>query len=224
LIEAVIFDFDGLILDTETAEWESWCEVYAEYGFTLPFSIWADRIGTSANRFDPITHLEQLLRRKLFRTQIQDFRRKRLAELLDDRPPLPGVENYLQQAEELELIVGLASASPSQWVRGHLSRLGLEQYFDCIRCADHVQRVKPDPEVYQLLIARWNISSHCAIALEDSPHGVQAAKQAGLFSVAVPNFITAGLSFDHSDLILQSLSDIPLTDLLTKAADAAHNA
>lgn len=220
--KAIVFDFDGLILDTEMAEWEAWHEIYTEYGCTLPFSLWVGRVGTSSERFNPLIHLEQVLGESLPHTQIQQRRRERLAALLIDKRPFPGVVDYLEQAHALSLHVGLASASPQRWVRGHLSRLGLESYFDQIYCAEQVQYVKPHPEAYQRLTTDWQIEPAYAIALDDSPHGIWAVKRAGLISVAVPNSLTVDLNFEHSDLILHSLSQMPLIALLNEVDLIRH--
>ena len=99
---------------------------------------------------------------------------------------------------------------------GHLARLGLLGYFDCIRCADDVKHTKPDPELYQAVLDAFGLQGSQAIALEDSPNGVTAAQRAGIFCVAVPNPVTSQLSLEHADLRLTSLEEISLEQLLAK--------
>ena len=118
------------------------------------------------------------------------------------------------EAKKLGLKVGLASSSPCDWVTGHLSRLGLIQYFDCIYARDDVRRTKPDPELYLTVIDEFQIGSHEAVVFEDSPNGILAAKRAGLFCVAVPNPLTRQLRLDHADFRLNSLAEMPLSELL----------
>lgn len=134
----------------------------------------------------------------------------------EEQPVLPGVEQYLQDAGRLGLKIGLASSSSRKWVMGHLQRLGLDSYFDNIRTSDDVQLVKPHPELYLSVLNGLGLQASEAIALEDSPIGVQAAKHAGLYCVAVPNPLTSLLSLNQADLQLGSLAEMPLEVLLDK--------
>lgn len=216
MIRALIFDFDGLILDTEGPEFRAWQEVYRAYGVSLPLSTWAACIGGSPDLFDPHGHLETQLGRSLDREAILAKQHRRFTELLDGQSPLPGVEEYVAAAKRLGLKLGSASSSSRDWVTGHLSRLGLLRHFDCIRCSDDVRRVKPDPELYYSVLEALDLPAGRAIALEDSPNGILAAKRAGVFCVAVPNPVTGQLSLDHADLRLASLADMPLETLLSE--------
>jgi HAD superfamily hydrolase (TIGR01509 family) len=214
MIRAVVFDFDGLILDTEVPEFQVWQEIYQAHGCELPLAVWSAAIGTSLDVFDAHTHLEALLGRPLDRESIREIRRQRCAELLSTQPILPGVQNYLADAKQLGLRLGVASSSSRDWVVGHLTRLDLIPYFDCIKCSEDVPRVKPDPALYRAVIDALGLRPDQAIALEDSPNGVAAAKRAGLFCVAVPNPLTRQLPLAHADLLVSSLADLPLRQLL----------
>ena len=144
-------------------------------------------------------------------------RKAREAALLSAQSIRPGVVETLQTARRIGLKIGLASSSPCRWVTGNLERLGLIDYFECIRCQDDVQLTKPDPELYLAAAACLEVPPVEAIAIEDSPNGVTAAKRAGMFCVAVPNDLTSGLRLDHADLRLDSLADLPLEELIAKA-------
>ncbi|MFQ5853607.1 MAG: HAD family hydrolase [Candidatus Binatia bacterium] len=219
MIHALIFDFDGLILDTELPEFQAWQEVYRKYGGDLPLSTWAVCIGTSADVFDPYDELEAQLGRPVDRDTIRSKFRQRHAELVAAQSVLPGVTDYIADAKRLGLKLGLASSSTRAWVTGYLSRLGLSAGFDCIRCADDVERVKPDPELYHAVLSGLDLRADQAIALEDSPNGILAAKRAGIFCVAVPNALTRQLSLDQADLQLTSLAERPLEKLLLEVMD-----
>jgi beta-phosphoglucomutase-like phosphatase (HAD superfamily) len=108
----------------------------------------------------------------------------------------------------------MASTSNWEWVSGHLSQRGLLEYFECIRTRDHVSKLKPDPEPYLSVLAAMNLEASQAFVLEDSSPGITSAKRAGLYCVAVPNRLTRLLSVDHADLVLDSLADLPLEELL----------
>jgi HAD superfamily hydrolase (TIGR01509 family) len=214
MIRAVVFDFDGLILDTEVPEFQTWQEIYQTYGCELALEVWAIGLGTSADAFDPYTHLEGQAGCRLDREAIQQRRRQRYLELLGATSALPGVREYIAEAKRLGLLLGVASSSSRKWVVGHLTELGLSSYFDCIKCRDDVPCVKPDPALYQAVVESFALQPHQAIALEDSPNGITAAKRAGLFCVAVPNPLTRQLSLAHADLLVSSLADFPLQQLL----------
>jgi HAD superfamily hydrolase (TIGR01509 family) len=214
MIQAVIFDFDGLILDTEFPEFQTWQEIYQAHGCQLALEVWATGLGTSAEAFDPYAHLAGQAGCPIDREAIQQQRCQRYVELLGAKAALPGVRDYILEAKRLGLRLGVASSSSREWVVGHLTELGLSSYFDCIKCRDDVVRVKPDPALYQAVVESFALQPSQAIALEDSPNGIAAAKRAGLFCVAVPNPLTRQLSLAHADLMVSSLADLPLQRLL----------
>jgi HAD superfamily hydrolase (TIGR01509 family) len=133
---------------------------------------------------------------------------------------LPGVVRHLEEARAMALKLGVASSSTSDWVRGHLARLGILESFDCIRCRDDVTNAKPEPDLYISVLECLGVRASEAIAIEDSPNGVLAAKRAGLRCVAIPNSITAGLDLGQADLILGSLAELTLAELLSKLSAA----
>ncbi len=215
-MEALIFDFDGLILDTEVSELQAWREIYAEYNANLPLEQWALCVGSGADSFDVFAYLEAQIGHAVAREEIVDRRRRRRMELLAAEVLLPGIEEYLHTAKRLALKIGLASSSSHAWVHGHLSRLGIKAYFDYIKCGDEVTHKKPDPELYLSVLAGLGARAEHTIALEDSPNGVLAAQRAGIFCVAIPNPVTSQLALDHADLRLNSLALMPLEDLIAK--------
>ncbi len=216
MIKALVFDFDGLIVDTEMSSYQTWQEIYAEHDCQLPFSTWAICIGGSPQLFDPCEYLEQQIGRPILREEIRLRRRQRHIRMVETQPVLPGVEDYLLSAKRLGLKIGVASSSRHEWVDTHLTRLGLIDYFDSIKCFDDVKRTKPDPELYLAVLDALGVHGQQAIALEDSPNGVIAAQQAGIFCVAVPNPVTSQLSLLHADLCLSSLTEVSLEQLLAK--------
>jgi HAD superfamily hydrolase (TIGR01509 family) len=215
-IRGLIFDFDGLILETEEPDYQAWQEVYSAFGCTLPLAKWATHIGTAAAIFNPYDELEAQLGRPVDRAAIRAQRRRRFADLVAARAVLPGVLEYLTDAERLGLRLGVASSSSREWVVGHLGRLGLTDRFAAIACADEVSHTKPDPALYLVALTALDLRADEAIALEDSPNGIAAAKRAGLYCVAVPNALTRHLPLEAADLRLASLADLPLSLLVEK--------
>lgn len=215
----MVFDFDGLILDTEEPVYQSWVEVYEAHGEELPFERWVEIVGSTTIGFHPQHHLEARLGRALPK-EVLERRVGRRTELILARQLLPGVVERIGEAKALGLKLGVASSSASDWVSGHLSRLGILDKFHCLRCRDDVANVKPEPDLYVAVLACLGVPASEAIAIEDSPNGVTAAKRAGMRCVAIPNSITAGLDLSHADLLLGSLADITLPELLSELAGA----
>jgi HAD superfamily hydrolase (TIGR01509 family) len=219
MIRAIVFDFDGLILDTEEPVYRSWLEVYQAHGEELPFERWVQIVGSTTTGFHPQHHLEERLGRALPK-EVLDRRIGRRTELVLAQKLLPGVVSHIDQAKGMGLKVGVASSSTAEWVRGHLARLGILEQFDCLRCRDDVAHAKPEPDLYVAVLDCLGVAASEAFAIEDSPNGVMAAKRAGLRCVAIPNSITAKLDLSGADVLLGSLAEITLADLLKKI-DAA---
>ena len=220
MIHALIFDFDGTILETEGPILQSWQELYQSYGCQLTLEQWAVNIGTADETFDPLDELEKRLGRELDRQSLAPARRQREMDIIVHQPVLPGVQDYLRDARQLGLKVGLASSSSCAWVTGHLARLGLIDYFDVINASDDVPRTKPDPILYLTTLEGLGVRGEQAVAFEDSPNGVLAAKRAGMHCVAIPNTITRCLPIQGADLRLDSLADMPLEELFRRIEPA----
>jgi HAD superfamily hydrolase (TIGR01509 family) len=216
MIRAVVFDFDGLILETEEPIFLSWQELFASYGFPLPFEVWSTTIGSAEAEFQPDRELERLVGHVLDWDQIEPQRQQRELALINQKPLLPGVEQALLDARRLGLRLGLASSSSCKWIDSHLRERGLRACFDVVRAADDVRLTKPDPELYLAVLSELGVQGSEAVALEDSPNGIRAAKAAGMYCVAVPNTLTRQLVLDEADLRLESLADMPLELLLEK--------
>lgn len=214
MIKAVIFDFDGLIMDTETPEYRVSQEMVREHGAELPLDVWGECIGTHADHFDLVGYVEDQIGKTVDREAFHKERRERILAMLEKGQPLPGVEKYLQAAKALGLKIGLASSSHYDWVGGHLQRLGLLDDFDCVRTADNVERVKPDPALYLAAAECLGIRPEEAVAFEDSANGALAAKRAGMYCVAVPNEVTASLEFGDIDHRMASLAEMELAALI----------
>ena len=216
MIKALIFDFDGLILETEWPAYQAWKELFESYACQLTFEKWQTTIGTMPPPFDPFDLLEEQTGHSVEREELASKRLDRELEIIATQPILPGVQEYIIAAKRLGLKLGLASSSDCDWVTGHLETRNLISYFDCIRARDDVTITKPDPALYLSAITCLNVSANQAIALEDSALGVTAAKRAGMYCVAVPTNMTRSMSFDHADLVLNSLTDLPLEEMILK--------
>jgi len=216
-IRGLLFDFDGLLIDTETPSRLAYEELYQEHGHELPVEQWATLVGTIGAQFDPDAHLEKLVGRRLDRDQIAKRLRAREHELCDLEDLRPGVEGYFAEADRLGLRTAVVSSSDTQWISRHLGRLGRLEGLDAVVAANgDTRRAKPRPDLYVEALDRLGLTADEAIAFEDSANGVRAAKAAGLFCVAVPNPITATMAFEDADIVVGSLEELPLSDLLER--------
>lgn len=209
-LDALIFDFDGLILDTETPEFDILQKIYAEHAAELTLERWAQIIGGSS--FDPGADLEQLLGSSIDRDAVLARWRTETDRVIAAQAPLPGVIDLLDDAQLRGLKLAVASSSPHEWVDGHLKRLGLFERFDHIVCADDVTHAKPSPELFLLAQTRLNVRADRVVIFEDSPNGVKAANAAGIPVVAIPNPVTAKMDFRGEHVRLSSLSEFHILD------------
>lgn len=216
-IRGLLFDFDGLLIDTETPSRLAYEELYRELGHELPLDKWATLVGTIGAEFNPDAHLEQLVGRPLDREQIAQRLRAREHELCDLEDLRPGIEDYLAEAERRSLKTAIVSSSTREWIARHLQRLDRANSWDAIVAADgDVERAKPQPSLYLEALDALGLQPAEGIAFEDSLNGIRAAKAAGLFCVAVPNPITETFALEEADLLLGSLEDVPLDELLER--------
>jgi len=213
-VQGLVFDFDGLILETEIPVMESWRRVYEEHGVELPMETWLETIGTADHEFDPFAHLQELVGRPLEREPMHTNRVAHRDAILHAQEILPGVRDYIEQAHRLGLKLAIASSSRRRWVMGHLERLGIHEFWDTVSTADDVERTKPDPALYLAAVEALGIAPCQAIAFEDSRNGVLAAKAAGLWCVAVPANLTANMDLSAADIVLSSLAEMSLGDVL----------
>jgi len=213
VIRALVFDFDGLILETETPALESWAEIYREHGHEIPMDLWHNFIGSDTG-FDPAGHLAALVGEGFDRAAAKARRDARKSELIAALDVMVGVREYVADAKRLGLRLAVASSSSRAWVLGHLERLGLNAGWDAVRTRDDVARTKPAPDLYQSAVEALSVVPSEAVAFEDSANGITAAKDAGLLCVAVPNALTAAMDLSRADLRLGSLAETPLERLL----------
>lgn len=215
MIKALLFDFDGLLMDTESPEVQIWQEIYAEQGAQFPMDIWLrDVVGATLSNFDVAAHLAAVTGRTLdlpaIHERVQTSRLERQSRL----SALPGVTRVLTLARTLGLRMAIVSSSPHSWVDGYLRQLQITGFFEFVICREDAPRLKPAPDLYLEAMHRLQLPAVECLAFEDSPNGVLAAKRAGLRVVGVPNPVTAHAGRLDADLVLSSLEEIPLEEIL----------
>ncbi|KAA0550418.1 HAD family hydrolase [Bacillus sp. BGMRC 2118] len=221
-MKAVIFDFDGLIIDTETVWFEVFRDVMKDYGVSLTVEDFSICIGTS----DEVLYqmLDQLADTKLNRFEIKKQTRELYDHYVSNLTVRDGVLDYLQAATDMGLKLAVASSSSRNWVEGFLKKYQLRDYFEIVKTSDDVMNVKPSPELYIQAINDLKVTAEEAFCFEDSKNGLQAAISAGLPCVIVPNGITKILDFTGHAFKMESMSDYSLKEVVTilESKDSIH--
>jgi putative hydrolase of the HAD superfamily len=212
-IRAVVLDFDGLILETESACYGGWRALFREHQADYALHEYQQILGSEE---DPRALFEQRCGRPADWSALERRRREVENELNATLAVQPGVVALLDQAAALGLRIGIASSSPHRWVDRHLATHELFDRFDTIVCRDDVARAKPAPDLYLEALRRLDVAGAAAVAFEDSHHGSLAAVRAGLRCVVVPTAMTATQDFSHADLSLLTLANLELPELFQR--------
>lgn len=212
MIKAVVFDFDGLIIDTETPWYEAYCEVLKKFEVELPLSEYATYIGTEGDSFR--LYLEEKIGGKITKEEIHRRVRNIHVEKLQGVMIREGVLDYLEAAKEMNLRIALATSSSRDWITQFLHKLNISDYFEVLQTKDDVERVKPNPALYQNVIKELGILPEEAVAFEDSANGAKAATTAGLYCIIVPNSVTAKLNFEKYHLRLTTMQEKTLKEII----------
>ena len=197
-IEAIVFDFDGVIVETEEPSYLAWRQVWASYGQDLPLDEWAACIGTS-QRDDTFHPFEELVRRTGLNLREADVRAQKQHLAATQVRPYAVVRRGRRLARRGRRgrdSRGHRFQLARTWITEHLERVGLGSRFPVIACFDDCGVTKPDPASYLLACRSLHVRPARALAVEDSAHGIRAAKQAGMACVAVPTAMTAHMDFD----------------------------
>ncbi|WP_088072264.1 HAD family hydrolase [Gottfriedia luciferensis] len=212
MIKAIIFDFDGLIVDTESVWFEAYKEVLLQYEVELTLQKFSEVIGTT----DEILYeyINSNAKVPIVREKIEQLVKEIVKQKLIKPVLRENVEDYLKSAKNAGLQIGLASSSSKEWVESFLKKLNIFDYFSVIKTSDDVSKVKPDPELYLKAIEELGVQVNEAIAFEDSLNGLIAARKAGLKCVIVPNSVTTHLEFENYSLRLSSMAEKTLDDVI----------
>lgn len=196
--------------------YQSWADIYREHGHELPRERWLDYIGRESGWFDALAHLESLVGATFDREAVKRRRRERRDALVATLDVMAGIRDYVREGRGLGLRLAIASSSPGEYVRTHLDRVGLGAEWDAVICREDAARAKPAPDLFLRAVDRLGVAPAEAVAFEDSPNGVAAAKSAGLWVVAVPNELTALGDLSRADCRLATCAELSLVDLLAR--------
>ena len=211
---AVIFDFDGIVLDSETPEYESHRRIYERCGVTLTVDEWCAVIGTWSEGHD-----EQWFTRLCERSATAPARadyfaeRRRIFDEIVPVDPMRGVGELLTLLREARIPLAIASSAPARWVVGAVERLAIRPFFDAVVTGDEVAHRKPAPDVYLEAARRLAVDPRRAIAIEDSGPGLAAARAAGMTAIAIPHWLTERHDLSGADLTVAHAGELTLERL-----------
>lgn len=213
MIKAVIFDFDGTIVDTESLWYEVFKQILSEdYGFELNLEDFAKGIGTTDDIL--FNYIDSKLGIQINRESVQVKTEKAFQSQRDILILREGIQDLIEKCIEKGLKLGVASSSGREWVKHYLDHFGIEGHFQTIKTKEDVEKVKPDPALYIKALEEMGVDPEESLAIEDSVNGSIAAVQAGMHCAAVPNDVTHFLSFHEKVMRYKAFSEIPIDELI----------
>lgn len=215
-VDALVFDLDGLILDTESVVHNVWLSIFEQHGCTFTEEEWSHAVGGEGD-FRPLDTLHQRSIAPVEGvTSLLETIQSQIEVRLEGLAPLPGVVSWMQDARKFGIRVGVASNSPRAWVETRLNQAGLCYLVDVMSCRDESDNPKPAPDIYLKACSRLGASPHRSVAVEDSRTGVAAAKAAGLRCIAVPNGLTRHHDLSAADLVVDSLASVDFVEAIKR--------
>ena len=207
-LRALLFDFDGLMVDTEWPIYQAWCQTFRDYGQPLSLETFNQCIGTNFDTWSPKTHLEELTGTRIDWDPLDCARQSSIDKNLEGAPAMPGIPESVHAGRKSGLKLGVVSSSSHRWVDGWLQRIGLLDQFDLTVCRDDAPRIKPAPDLYLEAARQLELNPGSCLVVEDSVNGIKAAKAAGMPTVAIPNRVTACCDFSLAAHVLESARDL----------------
>lgn len=208
MLSAVVFDFDGLILDTENAEFQAWSSVFSDHGASLEISEWSKCVGGGPDVWSVETHFQSLCPTANLASAVESWRERR-DDIINRLSPKPGVKELIADLQAESVPIAIASSSRSVWVQGLLASIEMQACFPIVWTRDRAGKPKPWPDVYLKACEELGVDPSRSVALEDSPNGCRSARAAGMKIVGCPNDVTRQF-FDSAlcDLTVESLAEV----------------
>ena len=205
--QSVIFDFDGILVDTEWAIYQAWKRTFEAHGQHLPLDVYTRCIGSDFATWSPKTHLEELTGRAFDWHDLDARRQHDIEAELTHEGPMHGAIELLEFLQQAEISTAVASSSSPRWVHGWLERLDLAKNFRAVVCRGDAPRIKPAPDLFLEAAKQLNTAPEHCLVIEDSMNGLKAAKAAGMPTWVIPNRVTDCLDFSIADRIFRSLAE-----------------
>jgi HAD superfamily hydrolase (TIGR01509 family) len=207
-VAAVLFDFDGVLVDTEWAIYQAWKRTFEGHGHHLPLDLYTRCIGTDFSLWSPKTRLEELTGRAIDWHDLDARRQRDILAELEHEGPMHGAVDLLATLANAAIPLAVVSSSSHQWVDGWLERLSLDSHFTTTVCRGDAPRIKPAPDLFLEAARRLAVPADQCLVIEDSLNGLHAARNAGMRAWMVPNRVTDSLDFSTAEQVFPSLADI----------------
>ena len=205
---AVLFDFDGILVDTEWAIYQAWVGTFRDHGQELPLSLYTRCIGSDFDAWSPKTYLEDLTQLGFDWVKMDADRQVGIRSALEQEGPIHGVVDLLGEIREKGIPAAVVSSSSHFWVDGWLEKLNLREFFTEVVCKGDAPRIKPAPDLYLEAARRLDVEAGECLVIEDSLNGLVSAHAAGMKAWIVPNRVTAGLDFSLADRVLADFAGL----------------
>ncbi|MFT4176351.1 MAG: HAD family hydrolase [Luteolibacter sp.] len=207
-ISAVLFDFDGVLVDTEWAIYDAWHRTFQRHHHPLPLEVYTRCIGSDFATWSPKTHLEELTGLSFDWHDLDTKRQEEILADLAEEGPMPGAVDLLSRLKTADIPCAVVSSSSHDWVDSWLEKLDLRPWFAEVVCRGDAPRIKPAPDLYLEAMRRLGKTPEECLVIEDSLNGVKAANAAGCPVWVVPNRVTAMLDFSLANRVFPSLGEV----------------
>jgi HAD superfamily hydrolase (TIGR01509 family) len=221
-IDAVVFDFDGVIIDTETARYEVWKRIFQEHNQVLPKDIWVKSIGRTEYFINPYDLLGQLTGTNIDTDKLRAYEKSMEEQYIAQKPLTAGLLERINEARGVGGRFAIASSASRRYVEKHLTERNILNNFDALVCRDDVSWHKPHPQPYLRALELLDAEIDYSFAVEDAPAGIEAAVSAGLFCVAVAGYMTRDMDQSRAHCIVNSLNEFTFESLIERKKTIEH--
>jgi HAD superfamily hydrolase (TIGR01509 family) len=209
MLKAVIFDMDGVIVDSEPIYHEVEMQLFHELGMDVSDELRYSYVGTKIDDM-----WSELKKKYLLKQTVEDLikleaeRYRKYIASPDILKPIPGVIELLKELFGRNISIALASSSFLKDIETILGLLDIREYFSVVVGGDEVKRGKPYPDIFECAVKKLDVSPAGCIVIEDSSHGINAAKAAGIKCIGYKNKSSGNQDLSSADLIIESIEDI----------------
>ncbi len=207
-ISTVLFDFDGIIVDTEWVIYEEWLNIFLKEGENLSLETYVQCIGSDHTQWSPSLYLESLTGKKYDWEDLHEKRNIQIRKRLQGQKEMPGVRLTLEALQSSSVRCAVVSSSSHHWVDRWLEKLELTSFFQEVVCRGDAASIKPAPDLFLEAARRLGVTPESCWVIEDSMNGFIAARAAGMKTCIIPNRVTSCLDFKAADLQLPSMESL----------------
>jgi sugar-phosphatase len=215
MVKAVIFDMDGVIIDSEPLWEESEIEIFTKYGVPMTLEMCMEMKGRTTEEVVKHFHDIYQWKSKPVSYVVEELNAATQKLIIEKGEAMPGLYETLDYLKQKGYVIALASSSRMKLIQAVINKLNIEPYFQITHSAEYEPFGKPEPHVYLSAAKKINILPENCIAIEDSYLGLQSAKNAGMKTIAIPEpSIFKDKKFDIADYKFKRLDDIIQSGIL----------